>query len=224
MRILATLAVITATLVARPALAQRRGAPAPAPAPIQDQASGSPIRLGALLGFESIDLSTGVALRADAEFPLQQIAPMVGLSIVGSLGYSHFSDEGAYYDWYGYGYEDSWESSIGILKVIPAARFTFGRMARLRPYADAGLGLYYASWNHKETTWTDTGYPYYAPYAVETSYDDSQMGVVLRFAGGVNFDVAPRFSIGGELGFTPYLGDLADGSGFQAMFSAQFRL
>ncbi len=219
MRILATLAVIAATLAAPPALAQRRGAPAPAP--VQDQGSGSPIRLGALLGFESVDLSTGVSLRADAEFPLQRLAPMVALSLVGSIGYSHFADDGGTYDAY-WGYDSRWEQSLGILKIIPTARFTFGQMQRLRPYADAGLGIYHASWT---STWREELWdPYYGYYWAERSVDDSQVGIVLKFAGGINFDVTPRFSIGGELGFTPYLGDLADGSGFFTLVAAQFRL
>lgn len=203
---LASLALLASVLAAPPALAQGR-----------PQARGA-----ALLGFEDGSGPAGLALRVDGELVQRPLGPGVGFSLVGSLGYSHFSDHGGTWDPF-YGYDASWEQSLGIFKVIPAARFTFGHNPRVRPYADAGLGFYWASWSYEATTAVPTAFPpYYAIVGEQLS--DSEVGVVLRFAGGVAFDVSPGFSLGAEAGIMPYLGDFADDSTFTLMLAAQFRL
>jgi hypothetical protein len=203
MRLLASLAVVVASLAASPALAQGR----------------SPMSAAVLAGFEDGDGPAGLALRFDGELHQRPLSPGVGFSIVGSIGYSHFSDEGGYYDYY-FDYDSRWETSVGVFKIIPAARFTFGRSQAIRPYVDAGLGLYYASWSYSETAYV--GYPYYGN--VSSEFDDSEVGVLLRLAAGLTFQVSPGLSLGGEIGVTPYLGDYADDSTMSLMFAAQFRL
>lgn len=206
---LAVLAAV-ATLAASPALAQG------------GSTSPSPMRATALLGFEDGDGPAGLALRVDGELVQRPLSPTVGFSIVGSLGYSHFSDDGGVSDPF-FGLESHWEQSLGVFKMIPAARFTFGRNPRVRPYADAGLGLYYASWNYESTETTldpFTGFP----ITLQTEADDSEVGIVLRFAGGVAFEVSPGFSLGAEFGLMPYVGDVADDTTVNLMLAAQFRL
>jgi hypothetical protein len=206
MRLLASLAVVVASLAASPALAQGR----------------SPMRAAVLVGFEDGNGPAGLALRFDGELEQRPLSPGVGFSLVGSIGYSHFSDDGGYYDYYGY--DNTWETTTGVFKIIPAARFTFGRSQALRPYVDAGLGLYYASWGYtaSETFYDPYTYPYYFTGQVE--YDDSEVGVLLRLAAGLTFQVSPGLALGAEIGFTPYLGDFADDSTMNLMFAAQFRL
>jgi hypothetical protein len=176
-----------------------------------------------LAGFEDGDGPAGLALRFDGELHQRPLAPGMGFSIVGSIGYSHFSDEGGYYDYY-YGFDDRWETSVGVFKIIPAARFTFGRSQAVRPYVDAGIGLYYASWSYtaSETYYDPYTYPYY--FTGQAEYDDSEVGLMLRLAAGLTFQVSPGLSLGGEIGVTPYLGDYADDSTMSLMFAAQFRL
>jgi hypothetical protein len=169
------------------------------------------VRPAFLVGLEDGDGPAGLALRVDAEFPQRALAPGVGFSVVASLGYSYRSDDAVFEDW-------AWEESIGIFKLIPAARFTFGTQA-VRPYADVGLGLYRAAWSFEETEYL--GFPYYGP--VTTRFEDSEVGLVLRFAGGLSFRVNERLGLGAELGFTPYLGDAMDDTTFNLMAMAAFR-
>jgi opacity protein-like surface antigen len=203
MRLLAALAVLAATVAAPPALAQGR----------------TPMNAAVLLGFEDGEGPAGLALRGDIELPMKPISPGVGLSIVGSLGYSRFSDDGGTYDPF-YGIDDRWEASLSIIKLVPAARLTFGRSAAVRPYVDAGIGLYYASFNYSESVYL--GYPYYQN--VQQKYDDSETSILLRLGAGVTFQVSPAFSLTGEVGITPYLGDYPDDTMLSMMIGAQFRM
>ena len=204
MRILATLAVLAMTVAASPAQAQGRGMTA-----------------AGLIGFEDGDGPAGIALRFDGEFPIQQIGPAVALSFVGSLGFTHSSEERLY----GYGYDYRWDWSLNIFKAVPAARFTFGRSQTLRPYVDAGLGLYYASFTApalESYVWYDAwGYPYYDTRVVDKT--DSGIGFLMRLAAGLTFQVTPGFSLGGELDITPYFGDVDDTT-LGLMFVAAFRM
>jgi hypothetical protein len=200
------LAALTAALVALPAasLAQPRSSAPHA-------RGATEMRPTFLLGIEDGEGPSGLALRFDAEFPLRPLSPDVGFSVVASVGYSHRSENAAAFDY-------RWEQSLGIFKLVPAARFTFGKHA-VRPYADVGLGLYRASWSLEATEYW--GYPYYGD--VTTRYEDSEVGLMLRFAGGISFQVNERFGLGAELGFSPYLGDVVDDTTFNAMAAATFR-
>lgn len=203
MRLLAALAVLAATLAAPPALAQGR----------------MPMNAAVLLGFEDGDGPAGLALRGDIELVQKPISPGVGLSLVGSLGYSRFSDDGGVYDAY-YGFDDRWEASLNLIKLVPAARLTFGRSQAVRPYVDAGIGLYYASWNLSESVYV--GYPY--NQYVQQEYSDSETSILLRLGAGVTFQLSPGFSLAGEIGITPYLGDYPDDTMLSLMIGAQFRM
>lgn len=183
----------------------------------------APVRGAALLGFEDGDGPAGLALRVDGELVQRPLSPTVGFSIVGSLGYTRFSDDGGAYDPFN-DIDARWEASLGILKFVPAARFTFGRSPTLRPYADAGLGLYYAS-SHFEGSQVVTD-PFVPPYVFNVPFevDDSEVGIMLRFAAGLAFEVSPGFSLGAEVGLTPYLGDLGDDTTLSLLLGAQMRL
>jgi hypothetical protein len=180
------------------------------PAPSLAQPGGTAlVRPAVLFGIEDGDGPAALAFRADAEFPRRALSPDVGLSLVASVGYTYDSDEVR--DW---GYEA--KASIGILKLVPSARFTFGSQA-IRPYADVGLGLYRASWSLEETA--NWGYG-----VVTAKYSDSEVGLMMRLAGGISFQVSEGFGLGAELGFSPYLGDALDQTTFNLMAMAVFRL
>jgi opacity protein-like surface antigen len=197
--------VLAALLAAAPAAA----------APVHAQPGrSSAMRAAVLVGVEDGRGPAGLGLRADGEMPLQPLGPGVSLSLVGSIGYSHRSDEAGWLDY-------RWESNLDVLRFIPSARFTFGQSSRIRPYADAGIGLYYASWEiTEEDYWA--GYPYYG--WVGTKYSDDEVSVVLRFAGGVAFQLNDSLSIGAELALMPHLGDIVDDTTTSLMFGVGFRL
>lgn len=178
----------------------------PALSRAQTGAGSRPIG-GALLGVESAN-GGGLALRLDASFPQRPLGPGVGLAIVGSVGYAHLSDEQVYF------FNQQWRSSVDVFRLAPAVRFTFGSSPSLRPYADAGLGLYFASTN---VDYYD--YPSGVPIASDHRTDT---GLFLRLAGGLMVEVSPTVSLGGEVGATPASGSLD--SGFYAMAALSFRL
>lgn len=190
------LALLAAVALALPGLAsaQARGA----------YRTPSP-QIGALIGVEDGDGDAGLALRLDGEFDYQALAPAVRLSFVGSLGFTRWTDDTGPFsdlDW-----------SVNVFKFVPAARFSFGRSPTLRPYFDAGLGLYYASFSFET----------FDGFGRLVRRTDSELSLMMRLAGGLLFQVSPGLSLGGELGITPYFGDLDDNT-FSLMFAAVFRM
>jgi opacity protein-like surface antigen len=182
---------------------------AAATAAAQPATARGPNHWALLVGVEDGAGDSGLQLRADLEFVQRSLSPTVGFSIVASVGYSHFSD----------GYTDfftgqSVDRSLNLFKLIPAARLTFGHSA-IRPYVDAGLGLYYGSfdWQYRDTL---TG--------ASSHSDDSSIGIMMRLAGGVNFQVSPAFALGVELGFQPYFADVPDDTFTSLLASATFRM
>jgi len=200
------------------ALAVAALAPALAAAQPSAASSRGGNRWAVLVGVEDGPGDSGLQLRGDLEFPQRRLSPVVGFSIVGSLGFSRFSENGGYYD-YVNGFDNRWESSLNLFRFSGSARFTFGHSQTLHPYADAGLGLYYAGWSGSETVYV--GYPVY--YA-QQDYSDSDIGLFMRLAGGVTFQVSPGFDLGIELGFQPYFGDVPDDTFTSLMASATFRM
>lgn len=197
------------------ALAALALAPAGAAAASQGGASSGANRWALLVGFEDFGGDAGLQLRGDLDFVQRPLAPAVGLSIVGSLAYSHWGDSHGYDPYYGRG----WKWSANLVKAMGSARFTFGRSSFVRPYADLGLGLYWAG------TSGTAGYAYdpaFGWYAVD--YSDSSVGFLLRLAGGVTFQLSPAFALGVELGLHPYLGDFPSDTSTSLMASATFRM
>jgi hypothetical protein len=170
-----------------------------------------------LLGFEDGGGATGLAVRGDLEFVQRRLAPAVGLSIVGSLGYTRFSRDGGNWNYY-YGYDDRWDWSINLLKVSGTGRLNFGNSAFVHPYAEAGLGVYYAGLSGTHVVYD----PYWGDY-IRQDYDDSEASLLLRLGGGVSFQVSPGFALGVDAGVQSYAGDIADNS-FALMGSATFRM
>jgi hypothetical protein len=189
-----SLALLAAAALALPGLASAQARPRPVGA-----------QLGALIGFEDGDGDTGLALRLDGEFDYQALSPQVRLSFVGSLGYSRWS--------YDSGFFSDLDATLGIFKIVPAARFSFGRSPTLRPYFDAGLGIYYASFSIENRDAFGRVY----------KVTDSDLSLMMRFAGGLLVQVSPGLTLGGELGLTPYFGDVDDNT-FSVMFAAMFRI
>jgi hypothetical protein len=178
--------------------------------------SSSTMSAGVLVGMEDFSGDTGLALRADGVFGVKYLAPRVLLSGIVSLGYTNWgTSSGAIDPFTGNGITAS--SSLNMLKIVPAARFTFDVAPQFDLYADAGLGFYYAHASVKTTT-TTAGFP---NQVVEASASDT--GVLMRFAGGATFALTPSFRLGAEIGFNPYFGDI-DQTSFTLMGLAQFRL
>jgi hypothetical protein len=194
MYVRSTLALLAAVALALPGAAS---------AQVRSGRTGT--ALGLLLGFEDGNGDTGLALRVDGEFPLQALSPQVRLSMVGSVGYSRWT--------YNAGFFTDRDNTLGILKFTPAVRFSFGQHPLLRPYADAGLGLHYARFTVR--------FP--DGFGGVDSRSESDIGVHMRFAGGLLFQVTPGFSLGGELDLIPYFGDVDDNT-FGLLFHASFRL
>lgn len=167
-------------------------------------------RAAVLVGVEDGDGDAGLQLRGDVELPSRPLSPVVGLSFVGSLGFSRFHDE---YTNFFTGERVS--SSLNLFRLGPAARFSFAVHPSFRPYLDAGAGLYYAGWSFE-----------YRDLATGARFsgDDSEVGLFLRFAAGATLALGDGFWLGAEIGFTPYLGDVANDTMTSALLSATFRL
>jgi outer membrane protein with beta-barrel domain len=190
------LALAAACTVALPALAS-----AQARRPV---ASGG-TEFGVLLGFEDSKYDTGLALRLDGEIPWQALSPMVRMSFVGSLGYTHFSINRGFF------FANESET-LNIFKATPALRFAFGQSPRFRPYADAGVGIHYAR----------LSIPCFDQFGNVTTCSDSDVSLHLRFAGGLLFQVSPALGLGAEIDLTPYFGKIDDNT-FSLLFVAAFR-
>jgi opacity protein-like surface antigen len=194
------LALAAAAALALPGLAS---AQARRPAATSPGMAGP--QLGLLIGFEDGNGDTGLALRVDGDWPLQALSPQVRMSFLGSVGLSRWD--------FNQGFFADVDSTLTIFKLTPALRFSFGNNATIRPYADAGLGVHYASFSIR------------ARDQFGNTFSDSRSDVSLhmRFAGGILFHVSPGFSLGGEIDFTPYFGDVDDDT-FSLLFALQFRL
>jgi hypothetical protein len=197
------LAVAVAALLAGPAHAQtKKTTTTKAAAPAASTAPAKQFLLGGWIGYEMGDLD-GLQLRVDGEMPFMKLAPKVELSFVGSVGYSYLAaDEGFA------GVEV--DLSAHVLKFVPAARFTFPVAPQFKLFADAGLGLYYASWS------ADSNVSFY-------EYDDSTLGFMLRLGGGGMFQVNPAVSLGASFMIDPMFGDYDDTT-FTILAGAMFRL
>jgi hypothetical protein len=152
-------------------------------------AAAPALAIGGGLGLEfgALD-STGFGLRVDGVYPLQNLTPEVTMSLVGSVGFTRWSES-----------EDSPFGDVSVswnvFKFVPAIRFGFAATPQLSLYGDAGLGLYFGQANVEI-------------FGQEES--DSSVGALMRFAAGGLFEVSPRLSVGGELGLNPYFGDFDD--------------
>lgn len=177
----------------------------PGAASAQARSTATGTALGLLVGFEDGNGDTGLALRLDGEFPLQALSPQVRLSAVGSVGYSRWT--------YDPGFFSDRDNTLGIFKLTPAVRFSFGQSHQFRPYADAGLGLHYARF----TVRFPNGFGGFE------SRSESDIGLHMRFAGGLLFQLSPGFSLGAEIDLIPYFGDVDDNT-FGLLFHASFRM
>lgn len=185
-------AVALAALLAGPsaAHAQKKSTAKAAPAASTTSTGARQLSLGGWIGYEMGDLD-GLQLRGEGEMSFMQLAPMVELSFVGAVGYSYLTTEES-----AFGYKV--ESTAHLLKLVPAARFTFPVAPKFKLFADAGLGFYYSSVS------IDTNVP------GGFDFDDSYAGFMLRLAGGGMFQVNPRLSLGGQLSLDPMFGDYDD--------------
>jgi opacity protein-like surface antigen len=171
------------------------------PAIATAQAPAQALSIGGFVGYETGDLD-GIQLRAEAELPYRQLTPEIGLSWVGSLGYSRLSDEA-------FGVE----IVANLVKAVPTARFTLPVNPQLSLFGDAGLGLYYASISTEFST----------PFFGQQSASDSSFGLMLRLGVGAFFQLNERTRIGGGLQLDPMFGDYDD-STFTIQVGLSYRM
>jgi opacity protein-like surface antigen len=159
------------------------------------------LSVGGFVGWETDDLS-GLTLRADAELPFRALSPQFNLSWVGSVGFSHLTRG-----------EFGFDFTANILKVIPAARFSFPVNPQFTVFADAGLGLYYAS--------MESEFPNF--FGGKQTVSDSEFSLMMRIGAGGWFNVNEKMSVGAMLEFDPYFGDF-DQNTFNVLGGAMFKL
>jgi hypothetical protein len=185
-------------------------APTGRPAPVATTSSTSALEIGGFVGWESDDIG-GIALRLDGELPFQALSPQIKMSWVGSIGFSHLSDD-----------FNGIDVAVNILKLVPAARFTLPLNNQFSLYADGGLGLYYASWSMESPDLT------VGPITIPgTKIDDSDFGLMMRIGAGAWYQVNPKTRIGASLEFDPYFGDVFGPEGqttFLIQAGAMFRM
>jgi hypothetical protein len=166
------------------------------------------LSIGGFIGYETDDVS-GLMLRADAELPFRALSPAVNLSWVGSLGYSRLSDD----------LGNDLDFTVNLIKIIPAARFSFPISPEFTLFADGGLGLYYASWTIDTFDFNPN-----PPFnLIRSEFDDSEFSLMMRFGGGGFFQVNETTRIGAMLELDPLFGDF-DQTLFSIQVGAMFQL
>jgi len=197
---LAALLVPAAASAAPVKAAPAKAVKAAAPTATSSASPFDSLTVGGFVGYESDDLG-GIALRLDGEIPFKALSPQVSMSWVGSIGFSHLSDD-----------VPGGSVTANILKIIPAARFTFPVNPQLSIFGDAGLGLYYVSMK----TEFDAPFNY-------LNVTDSETSLMMRIGGGLWYAVNPTTRIGAAIEFDPYFGDF-DQSTFIVQGGAMFKL
>lgn len=166
------------------------------------------LSIGGFIGYETDDVS-GLMLRADAELPFRALSPAVNLSWVGSLGYSRLGDD----------LGNDLDFTVNLIKIIPAARFTFPLTPEFSLFADGGLGLYYASWTIDTFDFNPN-----PPFnLIRSEFDDSEFSLMMRLGGGGFFQVNETTRIGAMLELDPLFGDF-DQTLFSVQVGAMFQL
>jgi hypothetical protein len=191
--------VLAALLVPATALAAPRPAAKAAPA---SSGGMQGLSVGGFIGYETDDLG-GLSLRADGEMPFRELSPQVNLSWVGSLGLSYLTDS-----------QFGVDVSALVLKVIPAARFSFAVNPQITLFGDAGLGLYYSSVSIDVPD---------SPFKDAFEDELSGLSLMMRIGAGAWYHLNEKTRIGGMLEFDPYFGDF-DQSTFLIQAGAMFRL
>jgi hypothetical protein len=200
MKVRSLAAMLAALLV--PVAATAAPAARPAAARTSTSSGMQGLSIGGFIGYETDDVS-GLMLRADAELPFRALSPAVNLSWVGSLGYSRLSDD----------LGNDLDFTVNLIKIIPAARFSFPLTPEFSLFADGGLGLYYASWT------LDT----FDFFGGRREFDDSEFSLMMRFGGGGFFQVNETTRIGAMLELDPLFGDF-DQTLFSIQVGAMFQL
>jgi len=194
------LAALLVPAAASAAPAKAAPAKAAAAAPMSSASPFDQLTVGGFVGYENDDLG-GIALRLDGEVPFKALSPQINMSWVGSIGFSHLSED-----------VPGGSITANILKIIPAARFTFPVNPQLSVFGDAGLGLYYVS----EEVEFDPPFDIF-------DVSDSETSLMMRIGGGLWYLVNPTTRIGAAIEFDPYFGDF-DQSTFIIQGGAMFKL
>jgi len=194
-------------------LAEPKDEPAQAAQPAAVRAPGPASRLGKMLdgiqiggslGYEAGSLA-GVAPRVEGELPVRPLLPPLQLSWVGSIGFSHLTRS---QDLHGFNVA----TTANVLKVLPAARFSLALTPQVTLFADAGLGLYYASITTEDST----------PYFGGTGRDRA-FGLMTRFGAGAWYQLREKLKAGAALELDPYFGRF-DHTTFVIQAGAMYRM
>jgi hypothetical protein len=161
-------------------------------------ARGGGAHLAGLLGFESGFGDAAPALRVDGEWDLQPLTTG-RLGFVGSAGLTFFGDD-----------DFGADLDVNTLKLSGAVRWTVPVAPELELYGDGGLGLYVASFSLEDQFGREVA-------------DDTELGLLMRLAGGLMFRASDRLRVGGELGINPYFGEIDDTT-FSLMAALSYRL
>jgi hypothetical protein len=203
MHVRTPVALAVAALLAAPLSASaqaKRGTSKAQTAPSTTPGAG--LSVGGFIGYESGDLA-GLTLRLDGELPVQQLTPQIAFSVVGSLGYTHFSKD-----------IPGGDLKFNIFNLVPAARFTLPVNPQIDLYGDAGLGLYYYSFTSTVNL----------PFGLGTAKDSgSGTGIMMRIAAGGFYKVNPKTRLGAEIGIVPYFNKV-DTTDFEIVVGAMFTL
>lgn len=162
------------------------------------------LQLGGFVGYEADEVS-GISLRVDGEVPFRALSPQVNLSWVGSFGYSRLAKDPV---------------TVNLVKIVPAARFSFPLSREVSLFADGGLGFYYASMKVEFPAFGVPGTLFYEP---AFTAKDSEFSLMMRIGGGAFYQLNEKTKIGAMIEFDPLFGD-ADLSTFLIQGGVMFRM
>jgi hypothetical protein len=170
---------------------------------------GELLQVGGFIGYEADDVS-GLALRVDGALPFRDLGPQVKMSWVGSLGYSHLTESRPPFSAF----------SSELVKLVPAARFTFPVDPKVDVVADVGLGLAFV-WAKLESN---------IPFFGNLESTSSSRNLMMRFAAGAWLKLGPQLALGAMLELDPIFGDYGGSLGgrsqttFSILAGAAYRL
>jgi hypothetical protein len=161
---------------------------------VAGNASGAPparstfqgLQVGGLVGYETADVA-GLSLRLDAELPSRDLGPQVKLSWVGSIGYSHLTESLPPFS----------DFKSDLVKVVPAARFTWPLNPVFDLFGDVGAGLAFVAARLES----------HVPFFGDTKVSSNSLNFMMRIGAGAWFHVNPALKVGALLEFDPILGD-----------------
>jgi hypothetical protein len=207
--------LVAALLAAAPTPTSTRPvAPAPAPRPPGGveagleadvefrpaRLDGEPWAMAGLAGLAFLEGEGGLALRGSATRPIASPGPRTTVLGVLTLGLDLWRIDERLSPGFGVSSETTgWSLALA---AVPSVRVTHEVAPRVTLFGDSGLGLAYATAD-STTTARAPGLP-----DQKVSAGTSGLGAVLRFAGGVSYDLDARLRLSAEAGLGFHYGEL----------------